>query len=485
MYPARDAAVPQTGPLIDNPAREFAQPPVDPYQPVSGYTDPAGQFLPYGDRNAAAAGMRGETSFRPAPPPPEDGERGMIDLLMNGWNATQGVRDAGATAVGLNRPSSPTQPVVAPAPGGERPVHEVLGQGLGEMWSGSEGLRNALGAATGVYRGPVSAPQISIPDGQKDTSAGPNAARIIDTRMRDQFRDLADPYADPNAVAAQEPTGKNQTPADTAVDPYGGEPYPPRSASAGSVTMTVVGPDGKAAQMNIAGHPNMLARHQEAGGGMRTMTEADVAALREAGIKISDAAARDFLIGKMVAYGPDWAAALGDGGAEGEALLDVQGVDVADPYVADTSGGSSGGGGRPWVNYGRSGGGGYSNRGGGGYSRGGGGGYSNGGGYSGGGDLPAGFGSGGGMFPEGFPFDGDEFDNPIFARMGTQGGRLNSAMRVKGKRSRSGRMRSGKRGKVNASGPVNPNAPEGVPTNESIRDEVDTSVKKRTKKKAS
>jgi hypothetical protein len=198
----------------------------------------------------------------------------------------------------------------------------------------------------------------------------------------------------------------------------------------------------------------------------KLVTQEDIDALRAAGMEITDDAARDLLIGKRVAL------PVLDG------ALQVDGVTLPETYVGPAASGS-GGGGRPWVNYG-SGGGSRRSYGGGGYSGGGGGGggYGGYGGYSGGDD----FGSGGGMFGPGFPFDDDAFSNPIFANMGMSGrmGGRGSAMRVKGKRSKTSKMRGGKRGPMSAS-PVDLKA--AVPNNAGIRDEVETTVKKRTRKK--
>jgi hypothetical protein len=195
----------------------------------------------------------------------------------------------------------------------------------------------------------------------------------------------------------------------------------------------------------------------------KVVTQEDIDALRAAGMDISDDAARDLLIGKRIAL------------PVLDPALQVEGVTLPETYVGPAASGS-GGGGRPWVNYG-SGGGSRRSYGGGGYSGGGGGGYGGYGGYSGGDD----FGSGGGMFGPGFPFDGDAFSNPIFARMGMgRSGGMSSAMRAKGKRGKSSRMRSGKRGPMSAS-PVDLKA--AVPSNAGIRDEVETTVKKRSKSK--
>jgi hypothetical protein len=198
----------------------------------------------------------------------------------------------------------------------------------------------------------------------------------------------------------------------------------------------------------------------------KLVTQEDIDALRAAGMEITDDAARDLLIGKRVAL------PVLDG------ALQVDGVTLPETYVGPAASGS-GGGGRPWVNYG-SGGGSRRSYGGGGYSGGGGGGggYGGYGGYSGGDD----FGSGGGMFGPGFPFDDDAFSNPIFANMGMSGrmGGRGSAMRVRGKRSKTSKMRGGKRGPMSAS-PVDLKA--AVPNNAGIRDEVETTVKKRTRKK--
>jgi hypothetical protein len=82
------------------------------------------------------------------------------------------------------------------------------------------------------------------------------------------------------------------------------------------------------------------------------------------------------------------------------------------------------------------------------------------------------------MFPPGFPFEGDEFSNPIFARMGFGGFgggmdlQMPSGMRSTSKRSKRGKTRKGKTSKTSSS----------MPTNAGIRSDVDKRVKKRTKK---
>jgi hypothetical protein len=317
------------------------------------------------------------------------------------------------------------------------------------------GLLGGVGAA--AYGASQGAIQV-MPDDQ--------AAAQGDTRMRDQFRALADPYRDPNAVAAQEPAGKNQAPQDqeAAPDPYaayGGE----RGKRSDINTLPAV------PVLSLNPETGEVLLSQTAAGNAdasraKLVTQEDIDALRAAGMEITDDAARDLLIGKRVAL------PVLDG------AIPVDGVTLPETYVGPAASGS-GGGGRPWVNYG-SGGGSRRSYGGGGYSGGGGGGggYGGYGGYSGGDD----FGSGGGMFGPGFPFDDDAFSNPIFANMGMSGrmGGRGSAMRVKGKRSKTSKMRGGKRGPMSAS-PVDLKA--AVPNNAGIRDEVETTVKKRTRKK--
>jgi hypothetical protein len=289
-----------------------------------------------------------------------------------------------------------------------------------------------------------------------------------------------DPYSGPGryappAVAAQEPAATTQAPTaqEAAPDPYaayGGERGKRSDINTlPAVPVLSLNPETGAPELSLNPEtgevlPGSVAAGSAAASRAKVVTQEDIDALRAAGMDISDDAARDLLIGKRIAL------PVLDG------ALQVDGVTVPDPYVAPAASGGGGGG------YTRrsSGGGGYS-RGGGGYSRGSGGGGGGGsyGGYSGGDD----FGSGGGMFGPGFPFDDDAFSNPIFARMGMgRGGSsgMSSAMRVKGKRSKTSKVRSGKRGPMSAS-PVDLKA--AVPSNAGIRDEVETTVKKRSKSK--
>lgn len=143
------------------------------------------------------------------------------------------------------------------------------------------------------------------------------------------------------------------------------------------------------------------------GENVRTLTEEDVAAIMAAFPgKISEAAARDFFVGKTVMLPPEMVAVLPERGAEEAA------TEVVDPYAAPAEV-ATGGSGRAWVDYGNrsSGGGGYRRSyGGGSYGGGYGGGYRSGGNSWGGGGAPEAF------FAEGFGSDDEAslWDDPIF-----------------------------------------------------------------------
>jgi hypothetical protein len=369
-------------------------------------------------------------------------------------------------------------PVRAPAP------PPVL-RGVGSQHLSEPGIPGILKAAFGL----AALGGTGYAMDQAGMLTGPDTHAEYDTPMSDQ---LARAGAARNA--AQSPVAEQEV--DPAVDPYSGEALPhrtdlpPHAGTATTVAEITLGADGKHIVNETPASRFLLDDLSKKGANMRVLTAENADALIAAGLPEGIKG----LVGKVVIPPDGWDEIMG-GLATPSGDVPAVGVAVSDPYVADTTTSSGGGGGGSgWIpnKYGNRSSGGYS-RGGGGYSRGGGGysrggGYS-GGGYSGGGGGGGGFsgggydsgGGGGGMFPPGFPFEGDEFSNPIFARMGMNfggfGGDMPSGMRStskRAKRSKTRKSKSSKSGKTSSS--------RYVTTNPGIRDTMSKAASKRTKK---
>jgi hypothetical protein len=99
---------------------------------------------------------------RDNPPGPLPTERPVWEGLATGlgdvWRGSEGVRNAAGTLTGVYHPQPSSVPPPPPPARAEHPVWEVLPEGLGGAWQATEGARNALGTLTGVYRGPLSQP---------------------------------------------------------------------------------------------------------------------------------------------------------------------------------------------------------------------------------------------------------------------------------------------------------------------------------------